>query len=288
VRFKRNKGYYLLGRLRIPVLTDNVPGCKVDMAKDAIHLSNGLVTVSYNTLLGTITLVSEKDKRIIFSRGYVLVHTEKQVLDSRKMVYRAFSGIDFQENSVNGKAIILRVQDVDNQYEMNIKIAILEGLMGFTILIQFKNKSDELQISSIDNLVIDVNDASSVSTGWDGQHLRFFKNGFHSWSLSQAIPIEEGENTSHFFSVLNNLESGHAYVLGFITLADQFTEISAFGRENEDNKLAQIVATCRTDNIPITEKDMLVSEELMFIASDDPLSSLGLFFDFVKDEWCIS
>ena len=43
-----------------PFVTDTAPKCKVDMTQDAIYLSNDIVIVAYNTLLGTVSIISEE------------------------------------------------------------------------------------------------------------------------------------------------------------------------------------------------------------------------------------
>jgi alpha-galactosidase len=253
--------------------------CKVEMGDNEIHLINGVVTVSYDMRMGTISLVS--DEKTCFSRGYILVHTDRQVYDSRKMTYRSFSALDFHEESIKGKAVILKVQDGDKTADLSIKLSVYENLPGFTVVIQYRNRGEEVKVKSIDALVIDVDDSSRVITGWNNSDLRFFRNGFHSWELSQAHPVDVGENLSHFYSVLNNIKTKESLLFGFTTLADQLSTITANGREKEKSRLALVAATSHADDIPVTEKDMLVSEEMMVLYSDNAIDSLKRYMDFV-------
>ncbi|MHA1638099.1 MAG: alpha-galactosidase, partial [Candidatus Thorarchaeota archaeon] len=168
--------------------------------------------------------------------------------------------------------------------EINVQLSVFEGTKSFSIIVQYKNRIEEVHVTSIDNLVIDIDDATRICTGWDGEFLRFFRNGFHSWELSQSQKVQQGKNLSHFFSLLNNTETGNAIILGYATLADYFSEIAVYGRDNDNERLAQVVASCATDSIPVTEKDVLLSEELVIIYSKDPLVSIREYFDKVKEK----
>ncbi len=257
--------------------------CKIEVSDDAISLSNETITVTYDTRLGTIALHHHEKKVKIFDRSYILVHTDTQVFDSRKMIYKSFSALDFKDEGLKGKSVILRVQDMDGTAEMNIRLSVIERTMGYMCRIQFKNKAAELRMKAIDTLVLDVDDSSRIITGWDGSKLRLFHNGFHSWELSQAKQIKQGENLSHFYSVLNNIQSHDALVIGYTTFDNQLSEVSAFGRKEEEKRLAQIVATCKLDAIPLTEKDTILSEEMQVLVSEDALTSLSLYMDIVSN-----
>lgn len=253
--------------------------CKVEMGDDdSIHLTNGLVTVSYDTRLGTISLTSD-EKKSCFSRAYILIHTDRQVYDSRQMIYKSFSALDFRDEDIQGKAVILKVQDNEKTADLSIKLSVYENLPGFSAIIQFRNRSDEVKVRGIDTLVVDVDDASRIITGWNNNSLTFFRNGFHSWELSQAHPIDAGVNLSHFYSVLSNIETKDSLVIGFTTHADQFSTITANGREEETSRLAALVATSLVDNIPVTEKDTIVSEEMLVLYGRNAIENLGRYFD---------
>ncbi len=256
--------------------------CKVEMGENEIHLTNGIVTVSYDTRLGCISMISSDGNKTCFSSGYILVHTDRETYDSRKMTYKSFTALEFQEDQLSGKAVVLRVQDMEKTAEFNIRISIYEEASGFSIIVQFRNRSDETSLKAIDVLVIDVDDSSRIVTGWNRNNLRFFKNGLHSWELSQAAPIDVGENLSHFYSVLRNIESNESLTMGFVTMADQFSTIAAHGRESEESRLALVVATSHTDEIPVTEKDTIVSEELLVLYGKNACKGLEQYMDLVS------
>ncbi len=254
--------------------------CKVDVGESTIHLTNGIITVTYDTRLGCISLTSQAENVICFSKAYVLVHTDREVLDSRKMIYKSFSALDFQDERMKGKSVIIKVQDVEKTTDLSIKLSVYEKISGFTAIVQYRNRASEVLVKAIDTLVIDVDDASRVVTGWNYENLRFFRNGFHSWELSQAQPIEVGENLSHFYSVLQNTKTRHSIVLGFSTMADQLSTISARGRDAEKSRLSVLIATSHTDNVPVTEKDTIVSEEMLVLYSKDAHRSLETYTEF--------
>jgi alpha-galactosidase len=260
----------------------NSENCKVEMGENGLHLTNGIVTVSYDARLGYISMLSADGNKTCFSSGYILVHTDRETYDSRKLIYKSFTALEFQEEHLSGRAVVLRLQDMDKTAEFNIRISIYEKLPGFSIIVQFRNRSDETSLKTIDVLVVDVDDNSRIVTGWNRNNLRFFKNGFHSWELSQAVPIDVGENLSHFYSVLRNVESSESLTLGFVTMADQFSTIAVHGREPENSRLSLVVATSHADGVPVTEKDAIVSEELLILYGKDARRNLEQYLDFVS------
>jgi len=254
--------------------------CKVEMGDDdSIHLTNGIVTVSYDTRLGTLSLKAIGNKTC-FTRGYILIHTDRQVYDSRQMTYKSFSALDFHDEEIRGTAVILKVQDNEKTADLSIKISVYEKMPGFSVVVQFRNRSEEVKVKGIDTLVVDVDDASRIITGWNKSNLTFFRNGFHSWELSQAHPIDAGVNLSHFYSVLNNTETKDSLVVGFTTHTNQFSTVTANGRDEETSRLAALVATSHSDDIPVTEKDSMMSEEMLVLYGQNAIENLERYMDF--------
>ena len=256
--------------------------CRLEVADTGIRLSNGLVSVFFDTRTGLIMLTSTDEKTMCFSRAYVQVQTASQVFDSRKMVYRGVNSLDFNDDRGEGKAVVLRLQDAGATGEVYIKLVIIKKLAGYSCVVQFRNRTgSEVRVKSIDTLAIDVDDSSRVYTGWNGHSLRFFRNGFHSWELSQARPISAGDNTSHLYSVLNEVDSGAALVFGFITAADQLSTVTFVGRQTENDRLARVVCRCQTDGVVVPDKQTIVSEEMLVIATDKALDGLERYADVV-------
>ncbi|NOR38465.1 MAG: hypothetical protein GQ580_02640, partial [Candidatus Thorarchaeota archaeon] len=280
-------------------MSDISQDCTLGVTEEAVILSNGLVSISFDTRLGLLTFTDLITGNDIFSRSYVQVQTDQYTFDSRNMTYKAFSTLDFEDDMGQGKAVVFRLQDPDKRGEINLKLSVIKSLPCYTCSVQFKSRSDEeLRIKSINTFVLDVDDSSRLLTGWNGRRLRFFRNGFHSWELSQAVPIKNGENTSHFYTALNNIETKKALIIGFVTMADQFSTISAHGREDEENRLERLVASSRCDDIPLFDKETIVSEELFVMAGEHALELLALYvevasrrmkalgWDKVPQGWC--
>jgi hypothetical protein len=254
--------------------------CTIDVLDESIAISNGLVKVVFNTRHGYFSLISDDSK--FFTQGYVQVHTNYTVFDSRQMTYKAFSSLDYDENGKTGKAIVIRLLAPDGSSAMNLRFSMIVGVPGYNCRVQFNNRADEeVRVKSIDPLVIDIDSDSRIVTGWNSRDLRFFKNGFHSWELSQAQIIQPGENKSHFYSVINNLKTRQSLVLGFVTMGDQLGTVSVFGREEENNRLAKLIISSSTDNIPIPDAETIVSEEIVVLVGDNARKNLALYIDVV-------
>ncbi|TFG09585.1 alpha-galactosidase, partial [Candidatus Thorarchaeota archaeon] len=280
-------------------MPDEINPCQLVVTEEGIRLSNSDVAIFFDTQLGLLMLTSSDEKEMCFSRGYVQIHTKKEVFDSRQMIYKSFSTLDFREERGEGKAVVIRLQNAERTAEIHVKLSITKGYPGYSCVVQFKNRTgDAVKIDSIDPFVIDVDDATRVYTGRKAQNLRFFKNGYHSWELSQALEITKGRNLSHYYSVLHNTESGNSIGLGFVTLADQHPRIMFFGRDEEERRLAQIATSCSTDGVAVENNATIMSEELLVTVGKDPKECLDMYlgtlarrmqavsWDEVPTGWC--
>jgi len=262
-------------------LEKDCPCCKLEVGEESISLSNDLVTLNFNTRLGTISLASVDDQIMYFSNAYVQIQTELQTLDSRKMIYRSFSSVDYKDERGEGKVVVLKLTDSDKRTELNVRFSINRNQRGYNCLLMFRNKSEDVSILAFNPLAIDIENESRIYTGWNGQDLRFFRNGFQSWDLSQARQLEVGENKSHFFSVLSNVKSKRALTVGFSTMANQLSEIALHGREKETSRLSRIVASSLGDGALVPKNQSFASEELVVLVSDDGLSDLIQYAEIV-------
>lgn len=265
-------------------MSERFETCTLDVGEDIVRLSNGIVAIWFNTLVGTFDFSSADLTTTYFSRGFAQVHTSEGVYDSRKMTYREVTSLDFNDERGKGKAVVIRLQDPEKRVEMYVRLSLVLGDRGYNCIVQVRNRGEDLTVSALEPLVIEVENNDRVQTGWNGNVLRFFKNGFSSWDLSQALPLESGENVSHTYSVLSNIKSNIGLILGFVTLANHFTTISFLGREEEEKRLAQIVASSQADNIPLKEKGAVASEELYILVDCDPREGLAQYVRFVSQK----
>ena len=102
--------------------------CTLGVTDEAIVLSNGLVSISFNTRLGHLTFTDLTTGSDIFSRGYVQVQTDQYMFDSRNMTYKAFSTLDCEDDMGQGKAVVFRLQDPEKRGEINIKLSVIKSL----------------------------------------------------------------------------------------------------------------------------------------------------------------
>lgn len=247
--------------------------CTLDVGEDIIRLSNGVVTVWFNTLVGTFDLTSADLATSYFSRAYTRAVTTEHTYDSRTMTYREVTSLDFDDMRGKGKVVVIRLQDQEKHVEMNVRLSLALGDLGYYCIVQLRNLGEELTVEALDPLVIDVDNNERIQTGWKGETLRYFKNGFHSWELSQTLSLAPGENLSHTYSVLNCTDHNLALILGFVTLADQFTTVS-FWRDLEEDRLTQVVASSQADFVSLKEKGSIASEELFVLVDKAPREGL--------------
>lgn len=262
-------------------MSDNSRQCTIDVGDETIRLSNGVDSLSFSFRLCTFTYASADGATTYFSNGYSQVHTSRQVYDIRKMIYKGVSSLDVGSERNPGKILVMRLEDPEKNAEVNIRLSMTAGQTGYSIILQFKNKTDEMAVFSLDPLVIDVDTDTRLFTGWTGTDLRYFRNGFHSWELTHTMPVEIGENASHLVGVLNNVVTKQALVMGFITSMNQLTTISVFGRDALENRLAQIVATSIADERLVSKGETLASEELLIQATIKPQYALEQYADIL-------
>ncbi len=256
--------------------------CSIDLLDDSINLTNGLVTVAYHFRHGHVSLKVNSSDKTCFSKSYILVHTDREVIDLRKMTYRSFSAVDFKEERLKGKAMIIKLQDFEKTAELTVKFSVYENIPGYSVVVKYKNGGNEVRVKGIDPLVLEVDDSSRIVTGWDSDELRFFHHGFHSWELSQSLPIDVGENVSHFYTALKNKKTLESMVFGFVTTADHLSTITVGGREDKKSRLAMIAATSHADNIPVTEKDSIISEELLVLYGKSAEKNLDTYMTLLS------
>jgi len=256
----------------------------LEVSAELVKLSNGLVTLFFDTQLGLLMLTVSQEKTMCFSRAYVRVSTDAEVFDTRQMVYKGISAIDFKDSRGQGKAVVLRLASPDSRAEIHLKLSMVSGLSGYMCVVQFKNRSgQEMRIESIETFAIDVDDGTRLFTGWDDSNLRFFRNGFQSWDLSQASRVEPGENVSHFFTVLQDYKTGAGLVIGYLTMVDQFSRITITGRDDATQRLASVSASCATDGVPLADKKTIMSEEMLLVAPDDLLAGLRNYVEIAAE-----
>ncbi|MBN2228315.1 MAG: alpha-galactosidase [Candidatus Thorarchaeota archaeon] len=260
-------------------MSTNNSHCTIEVGEETVRLSNDIDAISYSFRLGTFTYSSSDNKVTYFTRGYAQVQTNHEVWDTRHLVYKGISSLDFADDRGQGKIVVIRLENSDKAFEINIRLSMVIKQPGYSIVVQFKNRGKEVSIRSIDSLVIDVDTENRIVTGWDCGNLRFFRNGFHSWDLAQSQQINTGENVSHSFTSLSNSETEHALVIGFVSSINQFTTISALGNDDTHKRLVQILASSLTDDIIVKERGSLVSEELLCLYSRNPNHGLELYAD---------
>ncbi|MFW9847128.1 MAG: glycoside hydrolase family 36 protein, partial [Candidatus Thorarchaeota archaeon] len=256
--------------------------CKLEVGEESISLSNELVNLVFNTRLGIMSLISLDGSTKYFSNAYARIHTNQFTLDSRKMTYKSVSSVDFNDESGEGKIVVIKLVESDKRAEMNIRFSMTHDQRGYNCLVMFRNIADDVNIISFSPLVIDTENESSLFIGWDGKNLRYFRNGFQSWDLSNARELVEGENKSHFFTVLTNTKSRDALTLGFATMADQLCEVVLTGRPKEANRLSQIATSSLGDGVLVPRKQSLASEELVVLASNCGRSDLTRYAEMVS------
>ncbi len=273
--------------------------CKVELSGDQVHLSNDRVTLTYNTQRGLFSLTSIDKKQTYFSRAYFVVHTGRQALSSRNLIFRRIDSIDLRTDNGQGKAVVIKLQTPDKKADVRIRLSTWKGLDGYTSVVQFTNKSGETEIiHSLEPFVIDLENELQILTGNSSADLRFFRNGFHSWELTQAWPIEPGTNTSHLMTVVHNIVSRDSIVLGFVTNENQLTTITAVGSSDDHPVMSQIMASCSADNIPVEAQNSVMSEELLVLIGSRPHDMVdeyaritasrmkAVLWDTVPTGWC--
>jgi alpha-galactosidase len=255
--------------------------CKLDVGEDTISLSNEVVILKFNIRLGTFSLSSVGGQTKYFSNAYVQIQTNRQILDSRKMTYKSVSSVDYSDERGEGKIVVLKLADSDKRAELNVRFSMNKDQKGYSCLVMFRNKSEDAAVLVFNPLVVDLENESSIFTGWNARDLRYFKNGFQSWNLTQAQTLEAGENKSHFFSILTNIKTKYALTIGFSTMADQFGEINLYGQDEDTNRLARIVASSLGDGVLVPKNQSLSSEEIAVYVGEDGLNDLTQYAELV-------
>ncbi len=258
-------------------MSDEKNACSLDVSDDELVLSNRFVRVSYSINGGTLSFYSKNDSMTYFEGAHIQIETNVGIIDSRQMEYQSFATIDIDDP--RGKVIAIKLRARSGEIELGVRISIVEGLRGFTCITQLRNQSREpIRLQHIDQLVIDL-DEYSIITGIKGSDVKYFKNGLHSWILSQIQDIDAGENISHFYTVLHNIRSRDALVFGYTTATNQMTTIRIIGDDNVNGRLTGIKNRCHLDDIVLDVDSSVTTEELLVLAGRDAYQLLN---EYVK------
>ena len=127
------------------------------------------------------------------------------------------------------------------------------------------------------------------------KNITFYSNGWQSWSINRLLKYEDkwpscpvkigrinmenqdqgvsGLYQSEWHSVITDISSESALVMGFITLKNQFSRI-LMDRVDENGSLSWLCAYSQTDSLPILDLNagLLKSEELMISLVKNPES----------------
>ncbi|UYP48427.1 hypothetical protein NEF87_004712 [Candidatus Lokiarchaeum ossiferum] len=127
------------------------------------------------------------------------------------------------------------------------------------------------------------------------RNISFYSNGWQSWSINRLLKYDDkwpscpvkigrinmenqdqklsGRYQSEWHSVITDMSSDSALVMGFITLKDQFSRILMDPIE-EDGSVSWLCAYSQTDSIPILQLNsgLLKSEVLMLVLVNNPES----------------
>ncbi len=236
------------------------------------------VSVSYNIQTGTVSLKSADNGTVYFAEGYIRIETDAGIIDSRNTEYQSFATLDLEQPM--GKAVAIKLSDKQTQCEIGIRISIEEQTRGFGCVVLLNNTSGRnVRVLTMDPLVIESG-ASEIFTGTKTGEVLYFRNGFHSWELSQASSIERGENTSHQYTVVHNTKTRNALVFGFTTAREQLTTVQLFGDPN--GHLVRVVNRSHADNIPLEAGASCMSEELLVLAGTNAYQLVSAYINKLR------
>lgn len=255
--------------------------CTLDVGEDYVRLSNGVDWISYNMRLGTFSFGPLNETSVYFDRAYCSVTTKEQIYTTRDLTYRGVNSIDFMDPKGPAKAVVIRLQAPDKSAELNIRLSMVKGMPGYTCIVQFRNLSDEMRVLDFGPLVIEVDSETRTATGRKIESLRYFRNGSHSWELSQARGLDAGENVSHWFSVLNNPDAKMMLFMGFLTADTQLSQV-VFTGGDDGKHLSQILAKSIADSVLVDRKGAMASEELYVTCGGPPHMAADRFAEAVS------
>ncbi|MFO7837036.1 MAG: alpha-galactosidase [Candidatus Thorarchaeota archaeon] len=244
----------------------------VDLSEHKVSLSTQHMAFEWDIENGSFSLLNPMGEEYL-REGQFQISTKGRIINSSQLKYVSMDTLTIKNQSQADRVLILSLQDPVQSHEVRFKVIASNGLSGFTFTVQLINKSGKhLELDSISPLWT----SSTILTGVDLLDLRYFQNGFHSWELSRAQPLQEGSNISHFYSVLTNRSDKSNILIGFCTMDRQLTNISFdAGRQ----QLERLAATCELDSTLLIPDEAVVSEELVVIIKADGLASLQEYAD---------
>jgi len=161
--------------------------------------------------------------------------------------------------------------------------------------------SEPLQMDKLTVLTIAASEGGTVALDPPANNWRFYQNGWQSWSPAFARRVGNGtyveldgddyrakhlphgllgrQLASEWVTVISGKQN--SLLLGFVTLADQLSEIRL--RLDREGNFAALTACCCTDVITLAPGESLHSERLVIDGGDSPLALLEGYAEVVKE-----
>ncbi len=253
-------------------------------------LSNSSLTVAVHLNKGTFSLSDERIGHTVLTDAATAVSIASgPAFSSRGAGLTIEGSAPIDDVFGRGHSLLLRREGDDHEPAVLLTIALYEDHPFAVIQAELLNAGPtKVRVAAfhvIDGAMVDF---GSASTSW-----RFYKHGWQSWSptlgldcASEDIPMAAPVNapgsqpearndrfSSELMTAIVSPETGRGLVAGFITTADQFSQLWL------DRDPQTLTAASYADGIAVPTGGRLVSERLLLEPTTSPLGSMERFGD---------
>ena len=253
-------------------------------------LSNGTLTVTVHLNRGTFSVVDETTGRAAIADAAVAVLLSPGLsFSSRGAGFESEGAAPIDDALGRGISLLLRRDGDEHEPALLLTIALYDGYPFVVTQAELLNTGPaKMQI-----LAFHVLDSARLDLGSPPSSWRFYKHGWQSWSptlvldcsggdVLLASPViaphtepeaRDGRFVSELMTAIASPETGHGLVAGFITTADQFSQLWL------DREPQTLAAASYADGVAVPPGGSLASERLFLEPTTAPLEAMERYGD---------
>jgi alpha-galactosidase len=272
-----------------------VPEVRFEETERGPALDNGVVRVEVHLNKGTYDVIDATTGRRVLTDAAVAVQiTDGPTLTSRGEGLELAGTDDVEDAHGRGIELTLTRETYETEPEVHLTLTLYEDRRFVIAQAEVQNRGPSpLRIRAFRPL-----DGATVTLEAAGSALRFYKNGWQSWSPSLVLDCAEpdgdmapptigpgtqpdsrhGRFTSDAMAAIVNPATNVGALAGFISNADQFSHVWL------DAPDATLTAASWADGVAIAARQVMASERLLIDVTSQPLAALCVYGDAVARE----
>lgn len=284
---------------------------EIRVTEDArkIEIASELLTVSVNLAHGTFDIArTDGEPPSLHDAAATTRTSDRRELTTRGATLHVSDRNDISDSHGTGIRLVLRREPTDDEPSLDLSIAVYDSQPYILLRTEITNDTPaSLRVAALEPLA-----GARVHLPAEPPTWRFYRHGWQSWSPTLVLPCSgeddpvapplyapgttaeamPGRFVSDMMTAVVESESQRGVIAGFVTAADQFSQVWLDGDPETLN------AASYADGLTVDPGQTLASETLYVELTSEPLRSLerygdalatemkALTYDEVANGWC--